>query len=91
MNNDFITYVVNLASFGKSSYSRMYSVLFCTGFSSILNEFNPEIVERFIRSSTDLEKSVRLAISKGFYNMVNYIINNNTNKLIKLTETVSNY
>lgn len=74
LNKDFITYIVNLASFGKSAYSRKYSIIFTSGFFEIVREYNNELVDRFSRSTSDLELIVRIAISQGFYSMGKYII-----------------
>jgi hypothetical protein len=78
IGRDFITYVVGLASFGKSSYSRKFSVVFSSGFTNIIQEYNNELVERLFRSATDMEKSVRFAISQGFYYLGKYIKHNLT-------------
>ena len=88
IDQDFITYVVNLASFGKSPFSRKYSVIFSSGFTIFINEFNMELVERFFRSSKDIEHPVRLAISQGYLSVGKYI--KNKPKLIyKLLSSVS--
>lgn len=86
INKDFITFVVNLASFGQSNLSRQYSVIFATGFSAIINSHNSEIIERFFRSATDTEKCVRLSIAQGFYDLCSYIIKDQSSviKLLKI-------
>lgn len=86
IGKDFITYVVGLASFGKSSYSRKFSVIFASGFTNIIQEYNNELVERLFRSATDMEKSVRFAISQGFFYLGKYIKHN----LSLLTKYLSN-
>jgi hypothetical protein len=90
LDPDFITFVVNLASFGKSNYSRMYSVIFCTGFAKMIDQHNTEIIDRFFRSATDLEKCVRVAISSGFSVLAGYIGNNEV-LLSKILQLVSYY
>lgn len=88
LDPDFITFVVNLASFGKSNYSRMYSVLFCTGFAKMIDQHNTEIIDRFFRSATDLEKCVRVAISSGFSVIAGYV-GNNESLILKILQLVS--
>ncbi len=73
IDSDFITFVVNLASFGKSNLSRMYSVIFTIGFINVIDTYNSELIDRFFRSATDLEKCVRVAIAGGFCDVVKYI------------------
>lgn len=73
IDSDFITFVVNLASFGKSNLSRMYSVIFTIGFINVIDTYNSELIDRFFRSATDLEKCVRVAIASGFCDVVKYI------------------
>lgn len=88
ITDDFVTYVVGLASFGKSNLSRMYSVIFTIGFITIIDSYNIELIERFFRSATDLERCVRIAIASGFFQILLYI-NQNISQIKKTLRLVS--
>lgn len=93
VNHDFITYVVNLAGFGKSSLSRQYSVFFSIGFVNLVPENNGELLERFFRSANDTEKCVRLAVTQGFNDVYLRVAENQTMvlKIIKLVSRIFKY
>lgn len=67
INKDFLTYVTSLGAYGMSTYKRKFSVLFSSGFTSIIKEYNNELVERFFRSSDEYAFMVRFEIAHGYY------------------------
>lgn len=67
---------MGLAGFGKSSYSRKYSVIFSSSFAHIIQDYNCELVDRFFRSANDMESTVRLAIAQNYFYIGKYIKSN---------------